>query len=82
MKSHVFYLCHHEHPIPWSEFLTWHPTHVVSERLGISVIANSALIMWSIVTYVFTPLYQSLSHPQWMIVLVICFVGVCLVKVS
>lgn len=62
--------------------LNVHPTHVVSERLGVSVIATSSLILSSLLKFVFRPLYHHLSLPAFIMTIAGFFLLICIVKVA
>lgn len=58
------------------------PTHVVSERLGVSVIATSSLILSSLLKFVCKPLYQQLSLPVFILFVIALLFLLCIFKVG
>ncbi|KAK8807541.1 hypothetical protein WA171_000496, partial [Blastocystis sp. BT1] len=56
------------------------PTHVVSERLGVSVIATSSLILSSLLKFVCKPLYQQLSLPVFILFVIALLFLLCIFK--
>ncbi|KAK8828644.1 hypothetical protein WA577_000127, partial [Blastocystis sp. JDR] len=56
------------------------PTHVIPERIGVSVIASSSLILHTVITFVLLPLWDSFTVVQWAGLILAAIAAMCGMK--